>query len=45
MSKKPEGIEEFERLLRPLAQVPKKELDREVAKRKKRATKKAKRKK
>lgn len=45
MSKKPEGMEAFERLLGPLAQVPKKELAREVAKHKKRAAKRKERKK
>lgn len=39
MGSKPEGIVETKDLLRKLAQVPKKELDREVAKRKKRAVK------
>lgn len=39
MAGKPEGIGETKELLRKLAQVPKKELDREVAKHKKRAAK------
>lgn len=39
MSKKPEGHGEAESLLRKLIQVPKRELDREVAKHKKRAAK------
>jgi len=39
MSKKPKGLPEFSRLLRGLAQVPKKELDRAVAKRAKKAAK------
>lgn len=39
MPRKPDGIEQFERLLKPLSQVPKKELAREVAKAKKRAAK------
>jgi hypothetical protein len=39
MSKKPEGIGEFQSLLGKLAQVPKKELDQQVAKVKKRAVK------
>lgn len=30
MVRKPEGIDNFQRLLKPLAQVPKKELDRKV---------------
>lgn len=41
--KKPEGHTEFEKLLRPLSQVPKEELDREVEKHKERAAKKKKR--
>lgn len=46
MTKKPEGLAEFQSLLGKLAQVPKKELDRELAKRKpKRKRKAAKRKK
>lgn len=32
MPRKPKGVEEFEKLLRPLAQVPKPELDKQVAK-------------
>lgn len=39
MAKKPEGHAEAEQLLRKLVQVPKRELDREVAKAKKRAKK------
>lgn len=40
MSKKPDGLGEFQALLGKLAKVPKKELDREVAKAaKKRAAK------
>jgi hypothetical protein len=31
MSRKPQGVPEFERLLKPLAQVPKAELDRKAA--------------
>ena len=38
-SKKPEGLPTFQSLLGKLARVPKKELDREVAKAKKRAAK------
>lgn len=43
MTRKPEGLDQFERLLKPLSQVPKRELDREVLKRKKRAVKRKKR--
>lgn len=32
MSKKPEGMPEFQKLMRPLAQVPKKELEKQVEK-------------
>lgn len=32
MTKPPEGMKEFERAMRGLSQVPKKELDREIAK-------------
>ena len=32
MSRKPKGLTEFEKLLRPLAKVPKKQLDREIEK-------------
>lgn len=39
MRKKPEGFGEFQKLLRPLSKVPKRELDREIAKRKKKAAK------
>lgn len=39
MAKKPEGLGPFQKLLRGLAQVPKKELDRAVEKRAKRAPK------
>jgi hypothetical protein len=39
MARKPEGLPEFEKLLRPLSKVPKRELDREVEKHKKRAVK------
>lgn len=39
MSKKPEGFGAFQSLLSKLARVPKKELDREVAKQKKKAAK------
>lgn len=39
MTKKPEGLPEFQSLLTKLAQVPKKELDRELAKQKKKAVK------
>lgn len=39
MAKKPEGHAEFQSLLRTLVQVPKRQLDREVAKAKKRAVK------
>ncbi len=37
--KKPEGLDQFQKLLRPLSKVPKRELDREVAKHKKKAAK------
>lgn len=37
MAKKPEGLDNFQRLMRPLAQVPKKELDRKVEQRAKKA--------
>lgn len=37
MARKPEGIDRTERLLGALVQVPKKELDAQLAKRKKRA--------
>lgn len=37
--KKPKGLDAFERLLKPLSHVKKTELDREVAKAKKRARK------
>ncbi len=40
--KKPEGIEQFQKLLGPLSKVPKRELDREVEKHKKKAVKKKK---
>jgi hypothetical protein len=39
MTRKPEGIAEATQLLRKLARVPKAELDRQIAKPKKRATK------
>lgn len=39
MTKKPEGVNETESLLRKLVKVPKKELDQAEAKRKKSATK------
>jgi hypothetical protein len=39
MPKKPEGVGKFQKLLGKLAQVPKRELDREVAKAKKKAKK------
>lgn len=39
MSKKPDGHEEAQSLLRKLVQVPKRELDREVSRHKKRAKK------
>lgn len=38
MAKKPEGVAETTDLLRKLVQVPKAELDRQLAKRKKRAS-------
>lgn len=38
MAKKPEGAAEAESLLRKLVQVPKRELDRQLEKRKKRAS-------
>lgn len=38
-SKKPEGLDKFHKLLAPLAQVPKRELDRELEKHKERAAK------
>jgi hypothetical protein len=38
-AKKPEGIDKFQELLGKLSQVPKKELDSQVAKAKKRAVK------
>ena len=41
--KTPEGIEQFQKLLGPLSKVPKRELDREVEKHKKKAAKKKKR--
>jgi hypothetical protein len=41
--KKPEGFEQFQKLLGPLSKVPKPELDREVEKHKKKAAKKKKR--
>lgn len=34
--KKPDGLPEFQRLMKPLAQVPKKELERQVEKYEKR---------
>lgn len=37
--KKPEGLDQFEKLLGPLSKVPKREVDREVEKHKKRAVK------
>jgi hypothetical protein len=37
MARKPKGLPEFEKLMRPLAQVPKRELDREVEKHRKKA--------
>jgi hypothetical protein len=39
MSKKPQGLPEFQTLLGKLVKVPKRELDREVAKHKKKAAK------
>lgn len=46
MSKKPEGMPKFERLMRPLAKVPKAQLDAEVEKdAKRKAAKKLKKKK
>jgi hypothetical protein len=39
MPRKPKGLPEFQKLLRPLAKVPKRELDREVAKHKEKAAK------
>ena len=30
--RKPEGLEEFQKLIRPLSKVPKKELEKQVAK-------------
>jgi len=39
MTKKPEGLDKFSTLLGKLSKVPKKQLDREVAKAKKRAVK------
>lgn len=46
MTKKPGGLPEFERLLGPLSQVPKKELDKAVERdARKKAAKRAKRKK
>jgi hypothetical protein len=39
MARKPEGLDEFEKLLRPLSKVPKRELDREIEKHKKQAVK------
>lgn len=41
--KPPEGIEQFRKLLGPLSKVPKRELDREVEKHKKKAAVKKKR--
>lgn len=41
--KKPEGLEQFAKLLGPLSKVPKRELDREVEKHKKKAAVKKKR--
>lgn len=41
--KKPEGFEQFQKLLGPLSKVSKRELDREVAKHKKKAAVKKKR--
>jgi hypothetical protein len=38
-SKKPEGLDQFQKLLAPLSKVPKRELDREIEKHKKRAAK------
>lgn len=38
-AKKPAGLDNFERLLKPLAQVPKRELDRKVEQRAKKAVK------
>lgn len=32
MPRKPDGIDQFEKLLRPLSKVPKPELDKQVAK-------------
>jgi hypothetical protein len=46
MSRKPQGLDQFQRLLGPLSQVPKKELDKAVARdARKKAAKRAKRKK
>jgi hypothetical protein len=39
VTKKPQGLPEFQSLLGKLARVPKRELDREVAKHKKKAAK------
>jgi hypothetical protein len=44
MPRKPKGVEEFEKLLRPLSKVAKPELDREAAKYQARKAKKRKRK-
>ena len=44
MPRKPKGVEEFEKLLRPLSKVTKPELDREAAKYEKRKAAKKKRK-
>lgn len=37
--KKPEGLDQFQKLLQPLSKVPKRELDQQVAKHKKKAAK------
>jgi hypothetical protein len=42
--RKPEGLEEFQKLIRPLSKVPKKELEKQVDKYKQRKTAKKKRK-
>lgn len=44
LSKKPEGLTEFQRLMRPLAQVPKEQLAKEVEKHEQRKAAKKKRK-
>jgi len=43
MTRKPDGLDQFQRLLKPLSQVPKAELDKAVAKRKKQAVRRKKR--